>query len=174
MACSNNTNLTKLDDSSSMLPHHSTCLLLLLMLFFRATGKPKQAIFTHIAPRTCCDEGYTSATDGTWHKSRSMPHAHTLTGTRYLTQTHPRTLLPDRSSHRRRRTHSLFLVLASSAHTLQSKASREQVSGGRVCLLCVEKDTLFAEKVGTGSAGRSTRKLLAPWCGFQRQCPAPD
>lgn len=100
---------------------------------------------------------------------------HTLSPARGTSHRHTRTLLPDRSSHRRRRrTHSLFLVLASSAHTLQSKASREQVSGGRVCLLCVEKDTLFAEKVGTGSAGRPTRKLLAPWCGFQRQCPAPD
>uniref|UniRef100_A0A8D8CE25 (northern house mosquito) hypothetical protein n=1 Tax=Culex pipiens TaxID=7175 RepID=A0A8D8CE25_CULPI len=162
MACSNNTNLTKLDDSSSMLPHHSTCLLLLLMLFFRATGKPKQAIFTHIAPRTCCDEGYTSATDGTWHKSRSMPHAHTLTGTRYLTQTHPRTLLPDRSSHRRRRTHSLFLVLASSAHTLQSKASREQVSGGRVCLLCVERRHIIRRESWNWQRRTIDEKIISP------------
>lgn len=60
---------------------------------------------------------------------------HTLSPARGTLHRLTYSLLPDRSSHRRRRrrTHSLFLVLASSAHTLQSKASREQVSRGRVC-----------------------------------------
>lgn len=174
MACSNNTNLTKLDDSSSLLPHHSICLLLLLMLFFRAAGKPKQAIFTHIAQNLLrwgihkCDRR--NMAQKSVDASRTHSHRHAVPYTDSRTLCSPIAV-------------AIVVVVVHTVYSWSWRAvlthyKAKQAVSKWVGAVCVEKRHIIRRESWNGQRRTTdecwTRKLLAPWCGFGRQCPAPD